>query len=62
MKTFEQELQNLINKYSKYEYKDTRCYILTQYLRGCLNNWNKVIAEAERWSGIRSEKCISMQI
>jgi len=43
MKTFEQELRNLINKYSKENDSGTPDYILAEYLCMCLAAFNYVV-------------------
>lgn len=51
MVSFEQELENLLNRYSMESGSDTPDFILCQYLQGCLDNFNRTIQERERWHG-----------
>jgi len=46
---FEKELQELINSYSLENESDTPDFILANYLKTCLTNWNKAIKERDSW-------------
>lgn len=50
-KTFERELESLINRYSKENGSNTPDFILAQYLLGCLTVWNTCVTEREKWYG-----------
>jgi len=43
MKTFEQELQALLNRYSKENDSDTPDFVLAEYIRDCLLAFNKAV-------------------
>jgi hypothetical protein len=49
--TFEQELEQLINRHSKENDSNTPDYILADYLRRCLDNFNQTVVERETWHG-----------
>lgn len=44
-------LESLINRHSVENESDTPDFILAQYLRGCLDAWNKAVRERDRWYG-----------
>lgn len=46
---FEQELESLINRYSKENESDTPDFILAEYLIACLDTWNKSVVSREKW-------------
>lgn len=48
---FEEELQLLINKYSKENDSNTPDFILAKYLNATLNNFNIIINDREKWYG-----------
>jgi hypothetical protein len=49
--TFEEELEDLINRHSKENGSDTPDFILANYLVGCLENYNKTLKRREKWYG-----------
>jgi hypothetical protein len=49
MSKFEQELEDLINKYSMENDSDTPDFILAEYLIGCLEAFNKAVTKREDW-------------
>ena len=55
LNTFEKELSNLLNSYSMENGSDTPDYMLAQYLRNCLENYNRTIVMREKWFGRYSE-------
>ena len=54
MGTFEQELTDLINRYSKENDSDTPDFILAEYLEICLNTWALITKKRDEWYG---QKC-----
>lgn len=48
---FEKELEHLINKHSLENGSNTPDFILAQYLKGCLDNFNIIIQARESWYG-----------
>lgn len=60
MNTFENELQHLINRYSKENGSDTPDFILAEYMNNCLLAFNQAIEAREKWYGreLRGEKSI----
>lgn len=53
--TFQQELERIINRFSKENDSNTPDFILVQYLLGCLAAWNEGIVARERWYGRQPE-------
>lgn len=51
MKKFLEELQDLINRFSKENENNTPDFILAQYMENCLNAFTKATNERERWYG-----------
>lgn len=51
MNNFLNELEQLINRYSKESGSDTPDFILAEYLQGCLDNFNKTLVRREKWYG-----------
>ncbi len=49
---FEKELEQLINKYSIENESNTPDFILASYLRDCLNAFNKITKERDKWWGV----------
>lgn len=49
--TFEQDLCDLINRHSKENDSNTPDFILAQYLRDCLDAFNKASNTRETWYG-----------
>lgn len=49
--TFEQELESLINRYSKENGSNTPDFILAEYLMGCLLVWDAMVRKREAWYG-----------
>lgn len=50
-KTFSDELNDLINRYSKENLSNTPDFILAKYLEGCLTAFETAVIERERWYG-----------
>ena len=50
--SFEEELINLINKYSKENASNTPDFILADYLNGCLLAFNTATIAREKWYGV----------
>lgn len=48
---FGKELRELINKHSKENGSNTPDFVLAQYLISCLENFDFVIKEREKWYG-----------
>lgn len=48
---FQDELQNLINRHSLENESNTPDYILAEYLKGCLELFNKTSRAREQWYG-----------
>ena len=55
---FEQELTQLLNKYSKENDSNTPDFILSEYLQGCLNTYNKTLKARDKWFNIDEQKTI----
>jgi hypothetical protein len=51
MKTFEQELAELINRYSQENASNTPDFILARYLCNCLDNFARAMRQREAWYG-----------
>lgn len=51
-KTFDQELTELLNRYSKENDSGTPDYILAKYLMGCLETFNMTIELRNKWYGV----------
>jgi hypothetical protein len=51
MKKFLEELQDLINRFSKENENNTPDFILAQYMENCLNAFTKATNEREKWYG-----------
>ncbi len=49
--TFEKDLSRLINHYSQENGSDTPDFILAEYLKGCLRNFNITLQAREKWYG-----------
>lgn len=49
--TFEQELESVINRFSKENDSNTPDFILANYLSMCLDAFNKTSLEREKWYG-----------
>jgi hypothetical protein len=54
MGDFVYELEQLINKFSKENGSDTPDYILAEYLKGCLELFDKTVALREMFYGRKS--------
>ncbi len=52
--SFQQELEQLINKHSQENGSNTPDFVLASYLKSCLDTWNLHTAERDRWFGNRS--------
>jgi len=48
---FGKELESLINRYSKEKESNTPDFILAQYLKDCLDSFNKAVQRREGWYG-----------
>ena len=48
---FKRELTDLINRHSLENNSNTPDFLLSDYLIGCLEVFNKVVVERERWYG-----------
>lgn len=51
MATFEQELAQLLNSYSKENESNTPDFILAQYMIACLDAFTKASRDREKWYG-----------
>lgn len=51
MEGFREELRQLINKYSKEGGSDTPDFILVDYLNQCLETFNSITKQREKWYG-----------
>lgn len=51
MKTFEEELTELINKHSKENDSNTPDFILAKYIQGVLKAFNTAMFERDGWHG-----------
>jgi hypothetical protein len=51
MKSFENDLRQLLNEYSQENGSDTPDFILARYLNDCLTAWNHGMAARRRWYG-----------
>lgn len=49
--TFEKELEELINRYSKENGSNIPDFILAEYLNECLKNFNQTINKRDKWYG-----------
>ena len=49
IRSFEEELRGLINRYSKENESDTPDFILAQYLIGCLSTFNAAVKRRTDW-------------
>jgi hypothetical protein len=47
--SFEKELEQLINCHSVEDESDTPDFILTQYIRKCLDTWNETTRARDKW-------------
>lgn len=54
MDTFERELGELINKYSREVDSHTPDFILAAYIERCLENWAESIQARDKWYGERN--------
>ena len=50
---FEKELEMLINEHSKENESDTPDFILAQYLKGCLANYEEAVKARDKWYGFK---------
>lgn len=51
MNEFEKELADLINRHSLENGSNTPDFILAKYLRKCLETYNEIIGERDKWWG-----------
>lgn len=49
MNTFENELKDLINRYSMENGSDTPDFILAAYMKRCLDNFDATMKERKEW-------------
>lgn len=49
--SFESELENLINRYSKENESNTPDFIIAQYISGCLKSFSEAVNRRELWYG-----------
>jgi hypothetical protein len=61
-KTFEEELDNLLNKHSMENDSGTPDFILASYLKGCLDLWNTTVALRANWRGESVELSASQKL
>lgn len=54
-KTFEQELENLINRYSLENDSNTPDFILAKHLKGCLEIFNVTMTNRDKWYDINQK-------
>lgn len=52
MNTFEQELTKLINIYSKENNSNTPDFILAEYIKGCLDNFDRATKQRDDYYGL----------
>ena len=50
---FENELELLINKYSKENESDTPDFVLAEYLKGCLDIYSETVQKRDKWYGFK---------
>lgn len=50
--SFVSELEQLINRHSVENESNTPDYILSMYVRTCLNAWRTATEERDRWYGV----------
>lgn len=58
-KTFIQSLRDLINSYSIENGSNTPDFILADYMRNCLENFEKSVNRREEWYGRKNEMGMS---
>jgi hypothetical protein len=58
--TFEQELEQLINRHSIENAADTPDWLLTQYISGCLAVFARTIKERDRYYHLTGLPCSPM--
>ena len=51
MNSFDSELKQLLNRYSKENDSDTPDYILARYIQDCLDAYNRALQTREKWYG-----------
>lgn len=51
--TFEEALTNLINSYSQEQYSNTPDYLLARYMYNCMENYNDIVNERDKWHNIK---------
>lgn len=52
MSGFQNEIQTLINKYSKENDNDTPDFILAEYLQSSLDNYSKTVKARDKWFNV----------
>jgi len=52
MKTFERELESLLNSYSKENESDTPDFMLAEYLKNCLESYTIAVTKRDKWFGV----------
>lgn len=55
MNDFYSELCSLINRYSAENDSNTPDYLLVKFIEGCLNSFNNVTKERDKWYGVHLE-------
>jgi len=53
MNEFEKELEQLINHHSQENGSNTPDFILAQYIRACLENFNRTTIARDKWYSVR---------
>jgi hypothetical protein len=51
-KTFEKELEDLINTYGRERGSNTPDFILAKYLESCLLTYNEAVKARDKWFGV----------
>lgn len=54
MSTFKDELESVINRYSKENGSDTPDFILANYLTDCLEAFDRAVLNRQQWYGHKS--------
>ena len=55
MDTFERELEQLINKFSKEDDSNTPDFLLAEYLNNCLINYGIIVSRRDEWYSNKPE-------
>lgn len=62
IKTFTQELSDLINKYSQEGNSNTPDFILAEYLMDCLRSYNIAITARDSWYDFQPNKYLFTEV